>query len=231
MSLKKQFSKTKGTCKVTFSLPKEAVKGGKKVVLIGDFNDWNTQSGIKMRAGKTNYTTSLELAPAQAYEFRYLIDQKTWENDWAADDYRFSPHFGVDNSVVVIPEIVKETPVKKAKRSTASKATNSIPKKASAKTSPVTKTRKKATSSKADKSLTKIEGIGPKIAQLLTKAGIKTFEDLSKAKKATLVGVLKDAGNRFQMHDPSTWAKQAKLASAGKWDALAKLQKELKAGK
>lgn len=79
--------------------------------------------------------------------------------------------------------------------------------------------------------LTKIEGIGPKIAGLLNEAGIETFEALSKAPKATLTGVLEAAGKRFRMHDPSTWAKQAKLAADGNWDKLNKWQDELKGGK
>ncbi|NNE30437.1 MAG: DUF4332 domain-containing protein [Saprospiraceae bacterium] len=231
MSLKKQFSKTKGTCKVTFSLPKEALQGGKKVVLIGDFNEWSVEKGIKMRAGKANYTTSLDLNPAHEYEFRYLVDQETWVNDWAADDYRFSPEFGVDNSVVVVPAIVKETPVKKEKRATVAKRAKAPAKKSAPKAKVVKRTTKKTSSNGVGASLTKIEGIGPKIASLLKKAGIKTLQDLSKAKKATLTGILKEAGSRYQMHDPSSWAKQAKLGAAGKWDALAKLQKELKGGK
>ena len=77
----------------------------------------------------------------------------------------------------------------------------------------------------------KIEGVGLKIESLLHAKGILTFADLSKAKKATLTGVLADAGARFKMHDPTTWAKQAKLAAAGDWEKLAKWQDELKGGK
>ena len=44
-------------------------------------------------------------------------------------------------------------------------------------------------------------------------------------------GVLTAAGKRYQMHDPSTWAKQSKLLAQGKLEELAKLQGELKGGK
>ncbi|MCB9273654.1 MAG: 50S ribosomal protein L27, partial [Lewinellaceae bacterium] len=50
-------------------------------------------------------------------------------------------------------------------------------------------------------------------------------------KKATLQQILEAAGPRYKMHDPATWANQAKLAAKGEWDKLAKLQDELKGGK
>ena len=79
--------------------------------------------------------------------------------------------------------------------------------------------------------LKKIEGIGPKIEQLLYKAGIFTFQDLSNSKKSTLSNILLNAGNRYKMHDPSTWAEQADLAANGDWEKLKILQDELDGGK
>lgn len=84
--------------------------------------------------------------------------------------------------------------------------------------------------SKSD-DLTKIEGIGKKIAELLVGAGISTFEILANATPKNLKDILSAAGNRFKMHDPATWPKQSKLAAAGKWPELKKLQSELKGGK
>lgn len=55
-----------------------------------------------------------------------------------------------------------------------------------------------------------IDGIGPKIESILNKEGIKSFGDLASAKKTTLDAILEKAGPRFQMHDPATWAIQAK---------------------
>jgi len=76
-----------------------------------------------------------------------------------------------------------------------------------------------------------VEGIGPKIEQLLHAAGVKTYSNLSRASKTKLQKVLQDAGSRFRMHDPTTWPQQAKLAGAGNWDALEKLKDELKGGR
>ena len=79
--------------------------------------------------------------------------------------------------------------------------------------------------------LKKIEGIGPKIAGLLADAGIVDFKTLAEAEVDKLKEVLEAAGNRYKMHDPTTWPDQAKLAVEGNWDALKALQDELKGGK
>ncbi|MEZ4645217.1 MAG: helix-hairpin-helix domain-containing protein [Chloroflexota bacterium] len=79
--------------------------------------------------------------------------------------------------------------------------------------------------------LTKIEGIGPKISELLSNAGILTFAQLAATDLAQISQILEDAGPRFQLADPSTWAQQASLAAAGNWEALAIFQDELKGGR
>jgi len=79
--------------------------------------------------------------------------------------------------------------------------------------------------------LKKIEGIGPKIAQLLNDSGISTFEGLASAEVDRLKEILEAAGSRYKMHDPTTWPKQSRLAADGAWDALSTLQDELKGGK
>lgn len=79
--------------------------------------------------------------------------------------------------------------------------------------------------------LKKVEGIGPKIEQLLNKGGIHTWDQLSQAKIGRLQEILNSGGPRYQMHDPSTWPKQAQMAHEGKWEALKKWQDELDGGK
>lgn len=77
----------------------------------------------------------------------------------------------------------------------------------------------------------KIEGIGPKIAIVLAKAGITSFAQLAGTPVERLRALLKSAGSRFVTHDPTTWPEQAKLAAAGDWEAFNKLTDELVAGK
>jgi large subunit ribosomal protein L27 len=88
----------------------------------------------------------------------------------------------------------------------------------------------KAAAGKAD-DLKKIEGIGPKIEQLLHDKGILTFNDLAAASADDVKAILTEAGPRYTIHDPATWGKQAEMAAAGKWDELKAWQKELDGGK
>ena len=83
---------------------------------------------------------------------------------------------------------------------------------------------------KAD-DLKKIEGIGPKIEELFHAAGIMTFAQLSETSVETMEAILTEAGPRFSTHNPGTWAQQAALAAAGKWDELKAWQDELDGGK
>jgi len=92
------------------------------------------------------------------------------------------------------------------------------------------KTGKPAAPAKPD-NLTKIEGIGPKIAGILNDGGISTFAQLASTDPKSIKTMLEKAGPRFQMHDPGSWPKQSKLAADGKWAELEKLQDELDGGK
>lgn len=76
-----------------------------------------------------------------------------------------------------------------------------------------------------------VEGIGPKIAQVLKAAGIDTWLALAETSTDKIREILDGAGSAFQMHDPSTWPAQARLAGNGDLDGLKKLQDELNAGK
>ena len=82
-------------------------------------------------------------------------------------------------------------------------------------------------STKSD-DLTKIEGIGPKIAEALVAGKIISFADLAKADSGKITELIADVrGN----HVPDTWPQQATMAAEGKWDELKKLQDELDGGK
>jgi predicted flap endonuclease-1-like 5' DNA nuclease len=76
-----------------------------------------------------------------------------------------------------------------------------------------------------------IEGIGPKIADLLVKGGIAGFPALAATTPETLRAVLAKAGNRYAMANPDTWPEQAALAAQGRWADLLALQKSLTAGR
>lgn len=75
--------------------------------------------------------------------------------------------------------------------------------------------------------LTKIEWIGPKIAELLNNNNIYTFIDLARTDPFELSGILTAAGSRFQMHNPKTWPQQSVFAAKGEWNNLKEYQKRL----
>ena len=76
-----------------------------------------------------------------------------------------------------------------------------------------------------------VEGIGPKIEELLNADGIRTFAKLAATNPQHLSALLEAAGARFQIHDPETWPQQAALARDGKWDELKVLQERLTGGR
>ena len=76
-----------------------------------------------------------------------------------------------------------------------------------------------------------VEGIGPKIEGLLHAAGIKTWRQLAEAPVEQVQKILDDAGPRYRMHQPTTWAKQALLAAEAKWDELEAYQDHLIGGR
>ena len=100
--IKKEYLEGGKLCKVTFRLPSMAAPGAKRVCIVGDFNNWNTHASPMRRLKNGDYEISLQFEPRKEYQFRYLIDESKWENDWNADKYVKSPLGDSDNSVVVV---------------------------------------------------------------------------------------------------------------------------------
>jgi predicted flap endonuclease-1-like 5' DNA nuclease len=230
--MKKTIIAEKNSTKVVFSLPKEALEGVSIVSIVGDFTEWNP---VMLKAKKDgSFEIELEVPNGRDYHFRYQINNHHWQNDYAADRYETSPMYPhIENSVLSLPSV--ENPAKAANtaKATAPKVATSAkasPPKASSTVKASPAKAPKVADAKPD-DLTKIEGIGPKIASLLKADGIETFEKLSKSSEKTLKAILVKAGSRFQIHNPSTWAAQAKIAAKGDWKALKKMQDELNGGR
>jgi large subunit ribosomal protein L21 len=75
-----------------------------------------------------------------------------------------------------------------------------------------------------------IEGIGPKMAQVLIDNGVTTFAQVAAAKVDDLTAMLKASGGRFSLASVATWAEQAALLRDGKMDEFKKLTDELVGG-
>ena len=79
--------------------------------------------------------------------------------------------------------------------------------------------------------LKKVEGVGPKIQELLNNGSIYTFSALATISADAIKDILLAAGDRYKMHDPTSWPMQASLAAQGRWDELKKWQDEAIGGK
>ena len=86
------------------------------------------------------------------------------------------------------------------------------------------------TSVKGDDDLEIVEGIGPKIAELLRLSGINRFSELAASSAAQIQTILDAAGEHYRLANPETWPEQAELAMRNRWRALKSLQDVLVAG-
>lgn len=136
----------------------------------------------------------------------------------------FAQGYGISGAVYVLAALLMGLVLLKGRGSEDELAAGSAP-------APQPLVGSPAVADAAADDLTRIEGVGPKIADLLRADGIGTFAQLAGADVDRLRRVLADAGSRFQLADPSTWPHQARLAADGKWDELDKLQEELQGGR
>ncbi len=97
--LKKSYTKTGQTCRVTFKLPAEI--NAETAVLCGEFTDWESQAKPMKTLKKGGFSLTLSLPASQSYRFRYLLDGERWENDWQADGY-IPNGFGTEDSLVIL---------------------------------------------------------------------------------------------------------------------------------
>lgn len=78
--------------------------------------------------------------------------------------------------------------------------------------------------------LTIVEGIGPKIQELFHQRGVNTWYALSRCSVEECNEILQSGGDRFNLHNPGTWPRQAQLAFQGDWTELKLWQDELDGG-
>jgi predicted flap endonuclease-1-like 5' DNA nuclease len=76
-----------------------------------------------------------------------------------------------------------------------------------------------------------VEGIGPKIEELFHNAGLKTWAAVAKTEASKLKEILVAGGERFLMHNPTTWPTQCQMMVDDKWAELKKYQDLLDGGK
>lgn len=96
MAIKKQFLKSRPSCKVTFSVD---AQGAQQVSVVGDFNGWDPKTGALKKTKGGNFKGTFELPREKTYEFRYLIDDR-FSNDPEADRFQWNDFAGTDNGVL-----------------------------------------------------------------------------------------------------------------------------------
>jgi 1,4-alpha-glucan branching enzyme len=97
--MKKSYTKTGSSCRVTFSLPAEV--DATTVALCGEFNEWDPEKHPLKRRKDGSFSTTISLKPDAEYRFRYWVDGERWENDWEADKY-LPNEFGTEDSIIVV---------------------------------------------------------------------------------------------------------------------------------
>lgn len=93
--LTKKFLKTKDVCDVTF----EYEGDGETVALAGDFNNWQPEPMKRSGKADSPFRVKVRLPKDGEFEFRYLVNGQSWENDTVADAYRTNEHAS-ENGVV-----------------------------------------------------------------------------------------------------------------------------------
>lgn len=77
--------------------------------------------------------------------------------------------------------------------------------------------------------LTKLGGIGPKLAEAMQAAGITRFAQIAEMGGDEVGKRLSENGVRYTKAAAETWSEQAKLAAQGDWKGLKAYQESLKA--
>ncbi len=120
---------------------------------------------------------------------------------------------------------------KKTRRSRRSGGAKKTETTAPVENAPVAEAAAPAAETPATDDLTLIEGIGPKIAEVLNQNGISSFAALAEKSAEEVKALLDASEGAFNTADPATWAEQAKMAAEGKMEELKNWQEALKGGK
>lgn len=76
-----------------------------------------------------------------------------------------------------------------------------------------------------------IEGIGPKMEEVLKESGITSWSELSNKSADELRAILDTYGDKYKIIDVTTWQQQAKYAAQNDFDGLITMQKSIDGGR
>jgi 1,4-alpha-glucan branching enzyme len=84
---------------VTFELPADVQ--AESASLCGDFNGWSQDQHRMTRRKDGRFSLTVSLDTERSYRYRFLLDGRRWENDWAADQY-VTNMYGTDDSLIQV---------------------------------------------------------------------------------------------------------------------------------
>ncbi|MEM8962137.1 MAG: isoamylase early set domain-containing protein [Acidobacteriota bacterium] len=97
--LKKSYSKTGRSCRVTFKVPPPVEAD--QVALVGEFNEWEPEAHRLKKRKDGSFSLTVSLDSGRDYRFRYLVDGEVWTNDDEPD--KFVPNrYGSADGVVAV---------------------------------------------------------------------------------------------------------------------------------
>lgn len=92
---------------IVFTLSAEAVAEAPEGLLLGDFNNWNQEEGITMKKQKDGSLKAVvKLEAGKTYQYRYLLNDGRWANDYNAQNYVPVSGFHIDNCMITVSEIL-----------------------------------------------------------------------------------------------------------------------------
>lgn len=97
--IKKSYSTTGKKCRTTFKMPSKV--NATSAHLVGEFNDWDEEAHPMKKLKDGSFSVTVTLVAGKSYRYRYLLDEKRWENDWSADGY-VANEFGGEDSIVEV---------------------------------------------------------------------------------------------------------------------------------
>lgn len=97
--LKKSYSKTGRSCRVTFKLTGDVE--AEQAAILGEFNEWDEGAHPMKRLKDGTFSATMSLDAGKDYRFRYLLDGSRWINDETPDRFELN-RFGGQDCVVAV---------------------------------------------------------------------------------------------------------------------------------
>ncbi len=114
----------------------------------------------------------------------------------------------------------------RASASAASSAVTAAPLTAVKREEPKTSEKTGAWAKLKEDNLQFVEGIGPKMNQVLQDNGYNSWAKVAAASRDELKSMLDKYGDKYKIIEPGDWPRQAKFAAEGDWDGLIKYQSD-----